>query len=448
MTSIKSGTTLCITTLCGLFVSVAMLHPFLQKVLADENPPQSDAGADKVESVTHQLLRKLKEQNAGPILFTDPWWHTLQELVDQGPVAVPELIEELDATHDARMVRCLGFILRAINDKRAVPALIRAIPKTLFTGSSDMGLNIDDPMLAKFAQEHQLDPQSSSKDYTFGRPVREISAALEKLTSVNHGNEELFHIFLVGTEYQRQRQRDFFSRKAETWADWWEKNWASHVDDPKYAKVGLPVRNREDVVSPTQLDVSFKTVGRNSNWILESVLNPSAKIVFYDFDVGRAGALPEKWRHSEDISAHLNEITIWAIGEGFDLMGTEYRTANGRNVFVLRSLRMQIWQLPDERWKMTFRDITLQTLQDEGKVAAKPLLYYDKSIDSPDPDKTASYFFITRHGTPGLLFVGIEVQDDSLKPGGQFDGDDELNPIAFYKGRRFAFSLFEEFLPK
>ena len=51
----------------------------------------------------------------------------LKALVDEGPAAVPELIAELDATDDDIMLRNLGFILRAIGDKRAVPALIRAL---------------------------------------------------------------------------------------------------------------------------------------------------------------------------------------------------------------------------------------------------------------------------------------------------------------------------------
>lgn len=153
MNSIKSGTIFCVTMICGLFAAGAMSHPFVQESLADETPSRSDAGADKVETVTNQLLGKLKEQNAGPIVFNDPWWGTLQELVGQGPAAVPELIEELDATQDEGMLRCLGFVLRAINDKRAVPALIHAIPKTLVTGVYDMGLKLNDPTLAKFAQE-------------------------------------------------------------------------------------------------------------------------------------------------------------------------------------------------------------------------------------------------------------------------------------------------------
>ena len=57
------------------------------------------------------------------------------------------------------------------------------------------------------------------------------------------------------------------------------------------------------------------------------------------------------------------------------------------------------------------------------------------------PEETATFLFQTREGGYGVLFVGVEVHDDSLKPGGIAARDLELSPIAFYKGRRFAYSL-------
>jgi hypothetical protein len=43
--------------------------------------------------------------------------------------------------------------------------------------------------------------------------------------------------------------------------------------------------------------------------------------------------------------------------------------------------------------------------------------------------------------------VGVEVFDDTLKPGGISKGDNELNPVAFNKGRRFGWREFEELQP-
>ncbi len=84
------------------------------------------------DTPTGRLLNKLEDQNAGPARFQDPWLRSLKEIADLGPAAVPELVEELDATDNDMMIRCMAFTLRAIDDKRAVPALIRTIPKTFF----------------------------------------------------------------------------------------------------------------------------------------------------------------------------------------------------------------------------------------------------------------------------------------------------------------------------
>src|SRR5262245_52426287 len=89
----------------------------------------------KVNQVLDRLDQEFAQKRYG-----EGWAHTLRELIQVGPDAVPELTAELDATDSDIMLRNLGFALRAIGDKRAIPALIRAFPKTLREPGSDMGL--------------------------------------------------------------------------------------------------------------------------------------------------------------------------------------------------------------------------------------------------------------------------------------------------------------------
>lgn len=60
-----------------------------------------------------------------PLLFKEPWAELIGELVDQGSDAVPELIAELDQSDDDRMLRCLGFTLRALGDYELNPIGLR-----------------------------------------------------------------------------------------------------------------------------------------------------------------------------------------------------------------------------------------------------------------------------------------------------------------------------------
>lgn len=342
------------------------------------------------------------------------------------------------------MLRSLGFTLRAIGDKRAVPALIRAIPKTLRPPGSDMGLRAEAPELLKFAQQHDLTPQNRDGRYGFGRPVREISGALQKLAGEKHGEDELSGIFLEGLPSQRQMKRALYQRGAQLWADSWEQNGARHVQDAAYARVGLPPFVPE-AQAPPQPGTHFKIESGMSGAVLESVFNPKSKTVFWDFDTGRRSDLPDHWRDAKNIEAQLDEITAWARQEGFDVMGTEYVPPDGGpRVFAMKSLGLRAWELGGHRWKMESNDIALEELRAEGAAAGELLLHRDQKSGQVDPQAIASFLYITHEGTPGLLFVGVEVQDDGLKAGGVVQGDNELRPIAFRKGRRFGLKNFAE----
>lgn len=120
-------------------------------------------------------------------------------------------------------------------------------------------------------------------------------------------------------------------------------------------------------------------------------------------------------------------------------MGDEYKDDNGNAVYAIRTIDLQAWQLSDSRWKSLPPKFTAEELQSEGHpVTGEWLLFRDNQSGKIDPQKNAPFFFVTREGTPGVLYVGIPVIDDSLKPGGATNGDNDLDPVSFRKGRRFG----------
>lgn len=413
--------------------------------VAPPKPPKRQ----RPDTPVGHLLDKLEEQNTNDALFHDPWLSTLKAIIDIGPEAVPEIISELDTATGDRMLRCCGFMLRAIGDKRAVPALIRAIPRTLFPMGSDMGLRSDDADLAKWTQQHDLNERpSSGNEYDFGRPVREIFGALHKLTGQTMGEQELNFMSLGGVESQRQMKQELFYREAKRWAGWWDQHAAEFTQDPAYAHVNLPPPAVAAVAKAPQAGAHFRVRSRHSNSQLTSVFNSTADQTFYDLDTGRVAGLPQKWRGSKNIEPLLDEIAAWAAGEGYDLMGTETTADDGQRYYALLGIGLKAWELDAKRWKSTPGDITVEGLQAEGSPSKGLLLHFDADKQAIDPRATAPFFYITREGTPGLLFVGIEVKDDSLKPGMKHGAarpaDHELDPIDFNKGRRFGYSEFEE----
>ena len=175
-----------------------------------------------------RLLDQLETMNKDRQRFTDTWAELLREIVEVGPDAVPELIDELDRNPDGMMQRCLGFMLRAIDDPRAVPALIRSIPKLLHGSGSDMGLPIEDHNydLARFMQRHDLTkPDRKNNYYSFGRPVREVFGALRSITGRDFGEEQLYRIFADDNDTSREKtaKAKHFHTIAARWHDWWEE---------------------------------------------------------------------------------------------------------------------------------------------------------------------------------------------------------------------------------
>ena len=83
------------------------------------------------------------------------WARAIKYLVDHKDEGLPAVIKQLDAESRDHAISKLAFALRAMGDARAVPALIRALPRTLQPGRSDFGLElIEDAALLSFMQRN------------------------------------------------------------------------------------------------------------------------------------------------------------------------------------------------------------------------------------------------------------------------------------------------------
>lgn len=400
-----------------------------------------DAASKRQQTPAGKLLNRLDELR--PKFGEDEWAGILRDLIQLGPKAVPDLITELDTTNDERMLRCMGFVVRGIGDKRAIPALIRALPKTCVTSGSDYGLVAKDPELLAFMQKHDRDRQHNATHYGFGRAVNEISFTLQKLTGVKHGEEEIVHVSLQGSPRQQFLQRSLYQRFAERWAKWWEAHWQEHVSDERYARVNLaPLAQGPPMVIRFPQGPEAKFGGRHSGHILQSVRNPKAKYVFIDLDTGRECGLPKHLQAAPGQPERLDDIQAWAAREGLDLMGTEYQLpGNDKLHYVLRALGLAAWQIQTERYKTLEAELRDNRPLNMGTRTDGLLAHFDSAKGRYAPEETATFLFHTREGGYGAIFVGVEVHDNSLQPGGFASGDEEHNPVGFYKGRRFGYAL-------
>ncbi len=407
------------------------------------------------------LLTELEDNVMGNITTQGVWENRVRKLVEIGPDAMPELIGELDRTSDEWMLRSLGFILRAIDDKRAVPGLIRAIPRTLHVIHDPESPNVDltrqvrgtDESQIRFMTQHALDPSNEGTEYVIGRSLREICAALRSLTGQDFGEEELCDMFSFETEdtpsFPAQKRATIvnFHRVAERWAQWWEEHAHEFTNDPSFHQVRLPAlpdpEPAESIRSETRLISSTEI----SNDMLGSLRGDPTAPIFFDLDSGRRASLPERWRSGKFSENNLKDIREWAAKEGFDLMGDETPEEGKLPVFVLRPIGLSTWELPKTRWKTEIDNTSVASLKQEGRMNQRDdLLHVDATSNELKPREIATFFYITREGTPGILYVGVEVHNGGGKPEDEPVDDCELDPVDYSSriGRRFGLGILAE----
>jgi hypothetical protein len=444
-------------TLAIFGAGIALITSCQPTVWAQENKGAEEKPAAKTEkSKVRKALDRIQETK-GKNLFEaqNPLAADIRELVLLGKEGVPELIEELDTTQDERMMRCLGFILRAIGDKRAVPSLVRAIPKTCLPPASDYGLKVDDAELMAFMRKHDTDEEDHSPDsFGFGRPIVEIGFALRKLTGQKLGETELMLIFLNGSDHQQRQERQVYQRCAQRWEKWWDANWKKQVDDEAYSKVNLYVRKDLENAKRFPHGPMSKFGEPMEGMILQTAFMPPEEgwgpfgtLVFLDLDTNRTGTIPESLRPAKGQPEKLDEIAAWAAREGFDVMGTQHTIpGEDRPHFVLRSLGLTAWQIKTDLWNDIKDVLAKPELPEFGAPAAGLLSPYDEAKNEYKPKEFATYLFVTREGGCGALFVGAEVTSTAVKFGEPAPPprETERSNVGVFRGRRLSYLLVED----
>ena len=156
---------------------------------------------------------------------SDEWADATRELTRIGEPSLLALIAELDRTDNDNALRAIVFALRAMNDPRAIPVLIRAIPKALQPPGSDCGVKIDDPELFAFMSLHDRSTDVDKTAISIGRPVNEILETLQKLTghTFPEGKDTLRKVQLDDSP-QQAKQRQLYAERQQYWQAWWAQH--------------------------------------------------------------------------------------------------------------------------------------------------------------------------------------------------------------------------------
>jgi hypothetical protein len=410
-----------------------------------EMPAHRD-GKD-VRQVSEEIAEAISALRHTDVRNYKGWATAARKLAQIGKPAVPALIEELDRTTENRTLRSLGFTIRAIGDPRAVPALIRAIPRTLVPPGSDFLLTVDDPELLAFLQEHDLHKGADRQNVTFGMPYREITGALHTITGQRFNEDELNFINLQGTRKQRWLQQWLFHGLAQRWTVWWKQNSRKFTDDPSYWRISLPLLPDAPVVAAATAEQPFPIgdqVRVSSGWA-QVIIGPPQPQEYYrtfkDLDTGRESKWPKEL--PDLTNAKVEEVAAFAAKEGFDIRGIDYTPpGSNRSYYAIQGLGLRAWQVDNSRYETIESDLKANKLPPLDR-PTHLLMDLDPKTKIYHPDNEATFLFVTRDGTTGILQVTNLVTE-------LFRPDDFGKPLdrnlsrGFFRGVKFQYKFLLE----
>ena len=422
------------------------------------NSPAQERPAAQAD-IEKQVAAIVAEWETLPSIFDDIeiYSRQIKYLVEEiGEPAVPALIAALDKTSKDAALRLLPFVLRAIDDPRAVPALIRAIPKTLKPPGSDTGMTLTNAALLRFMQANDIEAAEGrgrrGRDFGMGRPVREVGAALRKITGTQLNEGEVFGTFLSGGDQQRAIQRRAFNEVAQNWAAWWKENWKQFVDDPAYAEVGLAAAGEDPSLKRFVTGSNIKASSGNGEMVLGPVEN--GKHCAINLALSRTLDLPEVFREKTEATTEgtkaFEEITAWAARSGVDLIGTQYRDPqSGKLYYCLRGIGLQAWEIGYDQYEQVDTNIQNGALPPLDAPVGDLLVHYDIQEGRYRPERKATFLFITRDGLQGILRTTAQVTKP-VNPrmigmpftGRKDTGPDQPEEGGFNQGARFDYKFF------
>jgi serine/threonine protein kinase len=433
--------------------SVATTLPENSNMIAKPPVDVSKANAASTAANVELLLSNLdflnsREDRGSNTTRSVRYGRTLMELTKAGSTALPKIIERLDSTEDDRMIASLAFVLRAIGDRRGVPALIRAVPRT--PGLSPCNW-IDRSQttageLDSFFQTHRFEGQGDAGIGCSNSEI-ELSMALGTLTNAKF---PISRTYGSGTERQVYLQRQVLYKDAKQWADWWEQNSSRLVDDEAYAKVELPpfTMTKPEPVDPNQLldKLPWNTV--NELPALQSAGTPSNGYfprAFLDLDTDHSEAIPKSLRDKQLSEMERADLLVWAEKEGFDLICDQIGAKDSSTQYVLRGVGLKAWQIEDKWWTGGgFESASWSEMAKNGRALTDDrLIPYVKDTDERDPAAMGLFLFVTREGTPGWIYVGAQVTEGP-DTSGVLSADWLHDKRGLVKGRKLGLQFFRE----
>ncbi|MBL8809126.1 MAG: carboxypeptidase regulatory-like domain-containing protein [Planctomycetaceae bacterium] len=414
-------------------------------IVRRESTPDMLARANKIidslpkapEARAEAIIAELRNFNK-TVDGCEVWCALLREVVKIGPPAVLPLCKELESTQSNPMMRRISVALRALNDPRAVPSLIRTLPRTLLPSSSDFGLIVEDAELASFMRENSINGEGSGNRFDLGRPVREVHAAIQHLTKHNlQASKELASMSRRADLRALNAQEKTFHKAASEWAVWWEANAQSFKVPEEFGRVNLPPFVDADLSDyPTGLTLTPNA--QEDSGVSRMVLSPASEDgpytrCFLDLDTERDWRWPAELANKSDTPEAAKSAMEWARQHGADLICTARQESDGTLQYVLTSVDAQVWEIDALTAQNIEQHIKKGELPTGRKLEQPELLHFDPVTGKHVPMIGSSFLYLTKDEGLGLITI-----TDFVVVARDISGLAGVPPgVGFHRGVRF-----------
>ena len=386
-------------------------------------PSQDDTQREQIEAGRNVLASLPKDRERRILSIIDElrkldhtvdecevWCALIRELATIGRRAVPALCRELETTDSQQMLRRLCFALRAIGDLNAVPSLVRAIPKTLRPSLNDYELIVADPELASFMRIHQIArvPNGGSGLYfCFGRPIRELTAALQRITNHSFEGTNLSNLMLREDQRAAAAQSEIYHLRAAKWAQWWNANSASFDVADHNKNIALPEHTPVDLsdCSAGLVLTDDARVEGVSCMVICPVGDPDRDADFFlDLDLGSRPRWP-KFLHRDDSSPEtIAAARQWAMKRGLDLMCVMTPGNDGQPGYSLSGIDLQLWEIKRSDRKNLVKLVGQGKLPAGRRLDTNRLLHLDANGELQS-EIDSSFLYVTREQGIGVIMI-------------------------------------------
>jgi hypothetical protein len=333
---------------------------------------------------------------------------------------VPALVAELNRATSDGYQRLLIMSLRLIKDPRAVPALIRAVPRVALV-SSDFGFEVQDEALQKWLSERSWDGKLASQQLRmrpdgkprtlsfFNRAITELVGALEAITGHSEGHAPITagpSGMIRDDEATRAGANAPRAQFARRWQTWWDENREKLVTDADMKSLDAALY-ADDIV---------KAVGLAKYGPLFPVgpdvrLGPVHEVVlpasrgwdsrsYLDLDTGVILARNQGWEDGVPEDRNLS----WSELSGYEVSVSIAYKLDERDVPRPSpgSTEVQAWQIPDERFDAIDAEVKDGGELDLGKRLVRSGFEWRPWFEYP-----ATFLFITMQNSRGIIqFLG------------------------------------------